>query len=619
MKLTKAEIASEMGLAREALSRGDVGGAKSRITFVLRSNPDSPEAHFGNAMICISQEMHAEALASFESALKADPSNGDLLAWAALTCLNLWNGSRAEYFARRLTRYQPQNDRAFFLLSSALSLQGRLEDALEAIDGALRIQPGEPDFIVAKAQLLGRLKWSSQAIEWYRRALQLRPTPELSLELAQSLIDEGHSREALSILHEVSLALPAESQPFELLAQACTEIQEFDAAAGYWASAERLTLDTVGLTTVRANSEIYAGRLGVAEKLLRAALAEDPSAVQFYRPLTTIIKITEADAGLVDEMERLCDDPSIDRFSIRDLNYALGKAYHDLGEFKRAIGRYDEANRIAYEQSSTCQRFDSKAWRAYTDVQIEFFSKERVKQLAAEGLDTDLPLFILGMIRSGTTLTEQILGRHSKVHAGGETTFWPDHRGEVFDPRSGSFDSAAGRRFGQTFQRTLASYAGDAKYATEKNPSNITIAAILHCVFPHAKIVHVKRNPVDNLLSIWMTPIQTGLPFVYNRENLVFAYREYQRLATHLAAVLPEAVFQTFEYEQITSEPEGTIGGMLKFLDLLPEEGCFHPDRSLRTVRTPSFYQVRQPINTESQQKWRRYEPWLGPFSDLLD
>jgi len=145
------------------------------------------------------------------------------------------------------------------------------------------------------------------------------------------------------------------------------------------------------------------------------------------------------------------------------------------------------------------------------------------------------------------------------------------------------------------------------------------LGALLHCIYPNAKFVHIRRHAVDNLLSIWMTPIQTGLPFVHNRENLVRAFRDYARLADRLAQVLPGNRFKTFTYEDITSSPVPTIEGMLRFLDLEQDPNCFAPENNPRTVRTPSFYQVRQPINTASQAKWKLYEPWLGPFAELLE
>jgi len=618
MRLSTGQVEAELRVARGAYNRGDVATANRLISSVLKSNPDSSGAHFGLGMIRVTQGQQSEALASFMQALRIDPKSSEALAWATLTSLNLRQGEQAEELARRLLNIQPKNDRVFFLLSNALTLQGRLEEALDSVENALSIQPTEPDYVIGKAQLLRWLHWSSQAIEWYRRAIKLRPSPELSVELADSLLRESQVQEALHELEQILPHMPVETRPNQLLAQAYTEAQNFDAAAAYWNSAESLTSDRKGLILARVMSEINAGRLDVAEVLLRETLEEYPSASQFYSPLTTIVKVKKDDWPLVESMKRLLAEGDLELSRKRDLCYSLAKAYDDLGEYHDAIVHYDDANRLAYELSPICKKFDAHAWSKYTDLHIEFFTKKRIESLAREGLQTTTPIFIMGMIRSGTTLTEHILSRHSKVEAGGEKTFWPDHRGDVFDVRSKSFNSAAGKHLGQAFVNALTGRESSAPYVTEKNPSNVMIAALIHCVFPHAKLLHVMRHAVDNLLSIWMTPIQSGLPFVYNRDHLLYAYKDYLRLVDHLRQVLPEHQFQTFEYEALTSDPCSTIKGMLSFLDLESEPSCYRPEDNLRTVRTPSVYQVRQPINTNSQAKWKRYEPWLGRFAELL-
>ena len=618
-RLSPSQVQTELSRAQDAYRRGDAATAIRQIDLILRSNPDSVGAYLGKGMVLVQQGRHSDALNEFLQALKYDGANVEALTWAAMACLNLRRSEEAESLARRLTETQPYNDRAHFLLANALCLQDRLDEALIPIDRALAIRPLEADYVVAKAQILGRLTWASQAIGWYRRALEMRKTPHLAFELAASLIQEGQVQESLSILERYAPLVPPEARPYTLMGQAYTEAQQFDSAEEHWASASRYTTDPSELALTRANAEICAGRLSVAEALLREALEHEPSAVKLYMPLAAINKITVADTPLVESMERAAASGELAARARQDLEYALGKVYHDLGDFEKAMVHYDQANRLAYEASTIAKKFDPVEWAAYTDFLIRFFTKERIGSLVNEGLATGTPLFIVGMIRSGTTLTEQILSRHPKIRDGGEKTFWPDHRSKILDPKSGSFDVAAAKRLGAEFLGILQSSGANAQYVTEKNPSNVMLSALLHCVYPNAKFVHIKRYPVDNLLSIWMTPIQTGLPFVHNRENLVLAFRDYLRLVDHLVEVLPENRFQTFTYEDITSDPVPTIENMLSFLDLESDQNCFSPENNPRTVRTPSFYQVRQPINTASQARWKQYQPWLGPFAELLE
>ncbi len=174
-----------------------------------------------------------------------------------------------------------------------------------------------------------------------------------------------------------------------------------------------------------------------------------------------------------------------------------------------------------------------------------------------------MPLFIVGMIRSGTTLTEQILSCHSKIRGAGENTFWFDHFGDILDSRSGRFDTATGRRLGKEYLQILEAYGSGARYVIDKNPLNVLLCGLLHCIYPNARIIHILRHPVDTLLSIWTTPITTGLQFISTREDLVFAYRQYLRLAHHLQSVLPADRFNTISYELLTSSPLTTIDSIL--------------------------------------------------------
>jgi tetratricopeptide (TPR) repeat protein len=399
------------------------------------------------------------------------------------------------------------------------------------------------------------------------------------------------------------------------MGRAYTEAQNFEYAAPFWAAAEK-TEDVAQVTLARATSEISAGRLELAESLLREEIERTPEGLRLLPPLAAIHQMQPADCGLVEHMELLWTSGNHSPSTRREAAFALGKCFDDLGDYGRAMRYYDEANRLAYELSPLSQQFDTAAWRSYGDFQIRFFTKARMAELASNGHESSAPLFIVGMIRSGTTLTEHILSRHSQVRDIGETTFWPDHRGDLLDQNTGWCDKATAYRLAQEYLAMTA--GGEARYFTEKNPANVLILPLIHCVLPNSRFVHVKRNAVDNLLSIWMTPMKTGLPFLHRPEHLVFAYKEYVRLLAHLVEVMPNDRFQTFTYEDLTSDPELTIESMLRYLNLEAEEDCFHPEDNKRTVHTPSVFQVRQPINRRSQERWRRYQPWLGPFSELL-
>jgi tetratricopeptide (TPR) repeat protein len=534
-----------------------------------------------------------------------------------LACLNRRDGRAAEPVARRLVQTEPRNDRARFLLTNALCLQGRLVEALDTIGGALAIRPHEPDYLTGKAQILGRLGWSSQAIEWYRQALASRPSQVLAAEYAQALLSEGYVDETIRLLEPI--AEGAASGCHLMLGQAYTENRQFDDAETSWRRSLESGADPRSVVITQVGAEINAGRLEVAESLIQDALGKYSDLPQLYGRWAALKRIEQSDGPMVERIEGVWRRNDIALEVRSELGYALGKAHHDLGDYQRAMEFYDAANLAAYQSSSIVRHFDTNAWRSYIELQIRTFTEEKMAEWARQGVDDDAPCFVVGMIRSGTTLVEHILSSHSQIGAGGESTFWADYRNEILDPLSGKFDAYAAGKRGAEFLKRLRSKAPNTRYVTEKNPLNLILCGMLHCIYPRAKFVHVDRHPVDNALSIWMTPLKTGLPFVYDRKNIVAAFRECRRFARHCESVLPQDRFRSFSYEAITSSPVDTIGDMLQFLELEAEPQCFHPERNQRAVRTPSVWQVRQPLHTGSQAKWKHYEPWLGEFAELFE
>jgi hypothetical protein len=320
-------------------------------------------------------------------------------------------------------------------------------------------------------------------------------------------------------------------------------------------------------------------------------------------------------------MESLLAGGSLSPSKAQDVAYGLGKSYDDLRDFERAIIRYDDANRIGLDLYPLRRSFDQEQARAFTDFLIDFFSADRVKKLSETGLSSELPLFVVGMMRSGTTLTENILSCHSAVKGCGEQAFWTERVIEFIYPKPGglAYDQALAQRFAKEYLELVDPKQAEIRHVVDKNPGNIQVAAVLLSNLPNAKIVHLKRHPVDNLLSIWMTPVSGNVRYASSRENLVFTYKEYLRLYRHWRDVLPPSHFRTYRYEDLTRAPGPTIGSLLDFLGLPHEPACFAPEKNKRAILTPSVYQVRQPIHTGSQERWRNYEPWLAEFAELLE
>ena len=223
------------------------------------------------------------------------------------------------------------------------------------------------------------------------------------------------------------------------------------------------------------------------------------------------------------------------------------------------------------------------------------------------------------MPRSGTTLVEQIVSSHREVRAGGELNFWNErgaawHRAGPAGTEAPFLGQAAADYLG-----VLRAIGPKAARVTDKMPFNFLWAGLIHLAFPRATIIHCRRAAIDTALSIHQTLFHPSLAFPTGGAKLVAYFRSYQRLTDHWRRVLPADRFIEVEYEELTREPEPVIRRIIAGCGLAWDDACLRPERNPRSVKTPSKWQTRQPIYRHSVERWRRYEPWLGPLRALLD
>ena len=226
-------------------------------------------------------------------------------------------------------------------------------------------------------------------------------------------------------------------------------------------------------------------------------------------------------------------------------------------------------------------------------------------------------LAIVGMPRSGTTLVEQILSSHPEVAAGGELGFW----GQAIAQLGGGdvLSRDVQRNFATRYLSVLAGISSETLRVTDKNPFNFRHLGLIHMALPDAFIIHCQRHPVDTCLSILTTNLTAhDISFMGNREDLVFYYRQYERLMRHWREVLPADRFLEVDYEALVSDREAQTRRLIAFCGLQWDDACLQPERNQRAVRTASVWQARQPVYRTSVERWRNYEPWLGALAELL-
>jgi hypothetical protein len=294
------------------------------------------------------------------------------------------------------------------------------------------------------------------------------------------------------------------------------------------------------------------------------------------------------------------------------LHFALGKAHDDVGNYEAAMRNFEAGNRLralaggGLNRDGFVRRIDQMIAATppgYRDGQPNL------------GVEDATPILIVGMPRSGSTLTEQILSCHPEVAAGGELEFWGAH--DPPDVWSLAATSEATRRLASDYLATLRALGPGAKRVTDKGLRNFVSLGLIHRVFPNATLVHCRRHPVDHALSLFTTDIEANVAYMSNRSDLVFTFKQYQRLMAHWREVLPPDRLVEVDYEALVADPELHARRLIAACGLEWNDACLAPHRNSRRVNTASLWQVRQPIYRTSVERWRRYEPWLGELREL--
>jgi hypothetical protein len=255
-----------------------------------------------------------------------------------------------------------------------------------------------------------------------------------------------------------------------------------------------------------------------------------------------------------------------------------------------------------------------------TDIET-IFSPALLQGLGGQGAASPRPVFVVGMPRSGTTLTEQILAAHPAIFGAGELR----HVQMLVDELGGFPAMVAGlkpgelRRMGKTYLDRTSALAPGAKHVIDKLPFNFAYIGLIRLILPDAHIIHVRRNAMDTCLSCYSKLFTGEQLFAYDQTELGRFYRDYEKLSTHWRKVLPATRYLEVAYEAIIADVEGQARRMLGFLGLEWDPACLDFHLSQRAIRTASVNQVRRPVYKNSIGRWQAHEQHLKPLLDALE
>jgi hypothetical protein len=302
------------------------------------------------------------------------------------------------------------------------------------------------------------------------------------------------------------------------------------------------------------------------------------------------------------------------------LHFHLGHLYDRTGEYDRAFSHFRQGNNLVQSpyDSDEHHRLVSSLIRAYDPASLATHPRAT--------LPTEQPIFIVGMPRSGTTLVEQILTSHPRVYGAGElddlsqiAAALPRTLGSA-EPYPRCLDTLTQAQVDALAQQHLAKLAalsGNAPRVTDKMPLNFLNLGLIALLFPHARVIHCTRDPLDTCLSCYFCNFAGNLPYTYDLAHLGQFYKEYTRLMRHWKKVLPVRMREV-SYEQLVADPEAQMRALVAFCGLDWDGNCLEFHNTERAVMTASDVQVRRPIYNSSVGLWRRYEKHLAPLLEAL-
>lgn len=521
-----------------------------------------------------------EAIGVARRLMTAHPKVPDGYVDLGLALIDHGEYDKAIEHLERATLMFPKEAFLFYSIGVANAKLFRFGAAEIALKKAVSLFPHDPNFYIALADVSDNLRREQAAIEYYRKAAELEPgTQRGASSMAIALMYEGDHEGAERVLRE---ALRKNPKSADLLSTLSTTLQQI-------------------------------GRFDDAYEQARLALEADSNQVRPYTVLLTSAKVTENEMPYVEKLAAFVDGKRLGPNDLLQAEYALGKAYDDLRDYDEAMRHYVVANDLMKLRQD---RYNIEGITEICRVSETRFTKALFAKTRSWGAETDLPIFIVGMIRSGTTLTEQILSSHPDVGAAGETQYWAIQGRSAFGLAPTS--EAKLKELQDGFIKLLRSISPDSPRVTEKMPLNYEMLGLIHMAFPNAKIVHCRRKPIDTCLSIYVTHFKGGCSFGHDQRRIVDYYRVYLRFMEHWRKVIPPDRLLEVDYETLVSDPEPTVRKMVEFCGLPWNDACLSPEANQRTVVTPSLWQVRQPVYKTSVERWRRYGPWLKEFRELL-
>ncbi len=634
---------------------GELETAADCFRRVTRLVPEHPEAYSNLGMALHSQGKLPEAEAAYQQALALQPGRIDILSNLAWLRGQQQRYTEAAELYRQVLAANPGHAAAHSGLGSSLQALDQLDEAENCYRRALEIEPRNPQTLDGLGVVLHKQGRIDEAIDTLEQVVTMVPDfPQARYHLGMALFDKGefqrarnHIETALRLnpdyleahvtLGRVALALgsidqairhyehaidlsPECSAAYENLGAALQAHGKYDEAIAAFRTAREIDPDSTEAIAGEASVYEHRGDVESARTLIEHCLDQGKNDIS----LATVYAAISKKLGTMDRAIQLLKDllPAQQHAPARrgEIYLALGSIYQTRKEYDTAFQHFITANDLYPYQ------FDRTTLKQKMESIATVFSAENMARLPRANNHSERPVFIVAMPRSGTTLTEQILAAHPDVHGAGELPFieritsgMSSRLGLDYPAGISSVSPAAIEQFSFEYLNEIDKLAPpEALRVTDKMPHNFMDLGLIELLFPHARVIHISRDPRDTCVSIFTHHFAASHAYATDLGDLGFYYRQYQRLMDHWRKVLSIPMLD-LRYEDIVADPEGEIRRIIAFCGLDWSDECLEFHNARRDVATPSYDQVRQPIYKGSVGRWKHYEKFLSPLIEELN
>ncbi len=528
--------------------------------------------------------------------------------------INSGRFAHAEIAARSLTDRDPASGFAWKMLGIAQSQQNK--NPLDAMRAAVALLPQDAQVRYQLGCVLYGLGRLDEAAASHWEAVQINPKYAVAFSaLGRVLTDQGRFSDAAESYRRALMANPSDAQTHLALARLLRTYNRLDDAEGLCRRALQLVPQFAQAHVFLGDLVADRGQFLAAEGFYREALAIQPDLAEAWIGLGRYRSALDNGTEWLVHAQRV-GKTQLPLHSAVDIRLMIGKHFDETGDYDQAFASITEANELT---KSYGLKFDRERATSQVDKIIKTYDRSWLSA-NTDGDDSDRPIFIVGMPRSGTGLTEHILAAHPQVFGAGENAFWLG--------ATASYEEAASNgaplpdfktKMSSEYLALLQRISKDAARVTNSLPSNYLVLGLIHAALPGARIVHLQRYPLDTCLSIYRHNFLTAYAYAADLGNIAHQYEQYLRLMDHWRAVLPPGVLMEISYESLVQDHGTCSQKILEFVGLPWDSHCLNFHENDRAVLTASNWQFRQKMHATSVSRWRHYDKFLDPLKRLLD